>query len=316
MRTLVLVHLAFAGAVVAQTGIVVPAAAATRDGTTNAEAAGFTERRRQQVLIGTSLLSPLLGRTIDRLTFRRDGALPPLVAGQTRLQVSVSIAPFGSIEDTSLSFDANHGAPTTIVFDATVDLPAAPRLSHRNGATWSVPDIVTVPFSAPFTYPGGILCLEFRGEPVAGRASTWWPIDCESDGVRGRRTSLGPGCGRVASQAALTATAAESGLRPGATAELVHLTDSTAATILALAVQPLRDPFELAGLGAPGCWLHVLPDVTLPAPVTGSYFGRGIGSARCALRIPEGPASLGAVLYAQWFDATTHGLAASNGLQL
>jgi hypothetical protein len=316
MRHLVFGFLALVTCSYAQSSIVVPAAAAARDGTANSEAAGFTERRRQQFLIGPSLLGPMRGRAIQRLTFRRDGAQPPLVGGQTRLTVQLSVAPFGTIDASSVRFADNHGGSPQPSFDATLVLPDAPRLPHRHAATWAAPHVVSIPLAPAFRYEGGVLCIELRGEPVDGSRSTWWPIDCETDGVQGSRTVVGTGCGRVAAQASNTASVAERGLRPSATAELLHLTDASAVTVVGLSALPLATPIELAMLGAPGCWLQILPDVTVPVAVRGNHLGRGIGSARCALRIPNAPASLGASFYAQWFDATAQGLAVSNGLRL
>jgi len=260
------------------------------------------------------VLGPITGRTIDRLTLRRDGASPPLMRGQSRLKVSISVAPFASIDEASPRFAENRTEPAVIVFDATVNLPAAPRLPHRNAAGWTAPDVVTIPFSTGFRYDGGVLCIELEGEPAPGNTSTWWPIDCESDGIQGTRTVIGQGCGPV--PATPSATVAERSLRAGATPELLHVTTSDAASLLGLAIQPLSVPIDLTPFGAPGCVLHVAPDVAVPVGVRGNHLGRGIGSARCALHIPNGPASLGATLYVQWFDATPQGLAVSNGLRL
>lgn len=301
---------------VAQQALVLPAAAGAQDGTTNCTMAGFTGRYRQQVLIGPSLLGGALGQTISHITVRRDGAPLPLSAGTARWTVRIGRAPFAYVDALSSRFDDNLGAAGHVVFTGSVQLPAAPRLPHRNAATWSAPDAVTVAFTPAYRYAGGVLCIEIEGEPESGSASDWWPVDAETDGVRGRRTIVGQGCGPVAVQASNTATVDARELRADSTVRLLHLAEAGSVSLAAISAGALGSPIELGMFGAPGCWLQILPDLTVPVAVGGDPLRRNIGSALLPLRIPNAPASLGATFYAQWFDLGVRGLSVSNAVKL
>ena len=87
-------------------------------------------------------------------------------------------------------------------------------------------------------------------------------------------------------------------------------------TLAGISVGLLGSPIELNMLGAPGCWLQLLPDVVVPVAVRGNHLGRSIGSAEFPLRIPNAPTSLGACFYAQWFDVSVGGLTVSNAVKL
>ncbi|MEZ5963851.1 MAG: hypothetical protein R3F56_08410 [Planctomycetota bacterium] len=303
------------GPLVAQPAVV-PAAAASRDGSTNCSLAGFVGRHRQQTLIGSDLLRQMVGRSITDIAVRRDGSAPALSVGAALLTVRIGPTPFADVESLSSRFDDNLGPAGRVVFSGMVQLPAAPSLPNRNAATWMTPDAVSIPFAAPYACGAGTLCVQIDGEPVVGSESAWWPVDAEWDGIRGRRIIIGDGCGSAAANASHTATVSERELRPDSTARLQHLAESGALTVAAIAGSELSNPIELSMLGAPGCWLHLVPDVTLPLSVRGDPLGRGIGSAHLPLRLPNAPASLGAAFYVQWFDATARGIAASNALRL
>lgn len=202
----------------AQSYVTVPAAADARDGTGVGWVPGFERPGRIQFLIGEPLLVGALGRELRAMTFRRDGFEPARLAGQADLEVSLSTRPTLDPLDVSTRFVANRGVPT-MVFQGRVALPASPRLAQRDAAGWNTPHAVTITFAQPWTYPGGTLCIEVVGEPVAGATSPAWSIDLEVEATTGQRFVLGSGCGAVAARSVPQATvdaAAAAGRRDGA----------------------------------------------------------------------------------------------------
>ena len=297
----------------AQQVMVVPNGAAAVDGTTRGQLAGLEERFRQQFLFGDGLLQGLRRSQILSLAFRRDGHLRHQPGVTVQLQVALSTSTRDVAAAASV-FAVNRGA-VSVVYSGTLNVATSPRLSHRDAATWSTPDAITLPFLAPYVYQNGTLCIDIDGEPV-GAPSPWWPIDYETDSVTGIATRLGQACGVVANHASSSGMVDARTLRPGATASLVGVGAANSPNVLLLGTTQFNPPIDLTFLGAAGCWLHLTPDITIPGSIGPSFGARPIGLRVTALEVPAGPAALGACLYAQGAGVEATGLTTTAGLKL
>lgn len=304
--------LVLAACVAAQTQVTLPTTADSLDA--NWLGAGFETLQRQQVVLGPSVLTALAGRTIGEVRFRRDGSAATMHAGQARVTVTMSASPTLDPARVTPVFALNHGPTPVVVFAATLSLPSAPPLPHRDAATWTPPDAVVLPLVAPFSYAGGGLCAQFDIEPLAGNVSSWWILDRHRSGVGGSVRTIGVGCGPTALRTTRTAMVDASLARPGSTPRFLGIADAGALAVFAIAPQELVPGLDLGLIGAPGCILHLLPTVTVGAAVIERLRGRP-GGANVSLPIPHEPAYLGATLFTQW--AFWNGrLTTSNALQL
>lgn len=217
--------------------LTVPANAASRDGSGVLDAAGFEHGSRLQVLIGPSHLSSAVGSRLQALRLRRDGARFDLRPG--RVSVTLTASASSGLDPTrpSAVFANNHVAPPVELFQGEVALPPAPALANRDGATWQAPDVVTIPFAAPFPYGGGTLCLQLDMVPVDGQASTWWPLDAERSGPAGQALTRGRPCGEAARFSSRPASVDTRTLRIGSTALFASLGVPHSAAVL---IAPLR----------------------------------------------------------------------------
>ncbi|HLU40397.1 MAG TPA: hypothetical protein VK081_13510, partial [Planctomycetota bacterium] len=246
--------------VCAQQAVVVPPEAAAVDAATLTDLAGFHRRFVQQVVVRSSLLSGF--REFTALAVRRDGQFDrPLTGGRASLQVTLAPA-LTSPDRVAAVFAANRG-PATVVFDGEVVIPDSPALPHRNAATWSSPHAVEIQFSTPFVHAGGDLCIELRGEPVAGAASPWWPIDCALYPHDAQVTPIGQSCDPL-----LVASASRASLQPGGSAWLFATGAPTSAAVAVLGAEARIPGMSLTPIGAPGCHLYVEPMAMLATTFT------------------------------------------------
>lgn len=209
---------------------------------------------------------------------------------------------------------ADNRGQATLVFAGEVVLPDAPALPHRNAASWSSPHAVEVAFSSPFPYPGGDLCVEIDGDPVAGMASPWWPVDCALFTHDARTNSVGIPC-----DPALEVTAARAGMLPGNTAWLFAAGRPHTAGIVMLGAEPSLPGIPLDVIGATGCRAYVQPVVTLGVGF-GAATRRAAADAALTLQLPMASHLLGATLGVQWLGypspVNAAGLGLSAGLRL
>ena len=188
-------------------------------------------------------------------------------------------------------------------------------MANRDAALWTSPDAVAIVFAQPWTYPGGHLCIEIAGQPAPTAGAAFWSIDTETDGVTGQRVVLGTGCGPIAARATPQASVDARQLRPGSTARFTCAGEANATALLLLATTSLGSPIDLGALGAPGCELWVIPEITLPSVVGGSLNGRP-PATRQDVQLPWLPSFLGAALATQWLLVGVSGMTTSNALQL
>ncbi len=299
----------------AQQHVTVPPQAAKRDGIGVGWVPGFDQGGREQFLIGQSALTVLVGQRLNAITLRRDGFEAARRPGLVDLSVWLSVSPVADVREVSAMFAANRGASPVLVYQGRVALPASPRLLNRDAAQWATPDAVTISFAQPWTYPGGHLCVELAGQPVANSGAPFWSIDTETDAVAGQRSVIGTGCGPMAARATPQASVDPRQLRPGSTARFTCAGDANATAFLMIAATLLTNPIDLSAFGAPGCELWVIPDIMLARSIGGSLNGRP-PVTRLDLQLPPLTSFLGAGLASQWLLLSASGMTTSNALQV
>ncbi len=277
-----------------QAPVVLPPSCQQADGRSGGDWPGFTQRLRMQVLLGDQALTGLRNRSLQALAVRRDGQYLAAHAGG-RAQVVVvashaAVAPHAA----AASFANNRGSDAREVFRGEVDLPNAPALAHRDAISWQAPHAVEFPFSAPFAYQSGALCLDIDGAPVAGAAAPWWRIDYDLFTHDAQLAGLGQSCDPKTS-----ATASRESLVAGGTLRLIGVGPVGAVGFVALDGATLSPPWDLTPIGAPGCALHVLPTVLVGTAYQSPAVG-GYGPANVRLQLPTGSDLLGARLATQW----------------
>jgi hypothetical protein len=317
-RLVVLAVVALGGSLVSSRlsaqSMVVPPQATSTDAMTRGALPGLETRFRQQFLLGESLLSGMRAGTLTSLAFRRDGHLRAQPGSVASLRVTLSHGARGP-SDASARFAENRGLVTSTIYQGVLNVPSSPPLAHRDAATWAAPDAIVIPCAVPFAYPQGNLCIEVEGEP-AGAGSAWWPIDFATDAITGIATPLGQACGLAGQHANRSAMVDPRTLRPGATIRLVGLGQAHAASVLTIGAAQLTPPLDLGFLGAPGCELHVSPDVVLSGVLGGPIGARPLGLRALPLQLPGGPNALSACLFAQWVNLEGAGLATTAGLKM
>jgi hypothetical protein len=153
---------------------------------------------------------------------------------------------------------------------------------------------VTIPFSVPFSYMGGHLCIEIEGAPVTGAVSPWWRIDGEAFLHDAAVTVLGLDCDPKA-----TGFASRDTLLPGGTVRCVGTGPAGAMGVLMLGAATLGSGVDLGFLGAPGCVAHVQPLVSVGTVY--AYPGAdGYGSCNLELQLPDDRTLVGGTLLSQW----------------
>ncbi len=311
-----LIALALAACATGQQVITIPAGAIGRDGTGLLAGAGFEQPLREQFLFGATHLTGLVNRDLLALRMRRDGTPVEQKAGQLDLTLTVSASNLLDVRSPSPVFADNHRVPATTVFQGLVSLPHSLPLAHRHAATWSTPDAVTVPFAAPFRYLGGALCVQLDGVPRATLSSPWWPVDGERDLGTGVVTTIGQGCGPVAAIASRSAGVEARMLRVGSTPRFTALGQPGNPAFLFLSSQVLSPGVDLSFLGAPGCFVYVVPDTSIAAMVGRQIPGTIAGGASIEVTLPTLSGLLGATLHTQWAVLAGTRLTTTNALTL
>ncbi|MDA0375409.1 MAG: hypothetical protein O2865_16620 [Planctomycetota bacterium] len=302
--------LAPAPTVTAQQMHVVPADLASQEGTSSFGVPGPAHRAlRIQVIIGASELVPLIGKSVTGLWLRRDTSWEeelPAASGHVAIRIGSSARSPSSAEP---SFAANLPA-STLVFDGTVQLPAAPAVAEGS-VSWSPDQTVRFAFRSAFPYAGGDLALEFER---TGAPTTFWPADATEDQVSGTAVMVGTTCGPRASMQH-TAGVGPRGLVVGRTARF-HLVGTPMAPAWLMIGAGLRSvPVDLTALGAPGCALHVQPMTTLPTFLSTATDGvAGHGLTNVDVHLPPDPNLGGAILGAQFLEFGAQGLITSNAV--
>ena len=295
--------------------LTVPATAVGRDGLGLSHLAGVAGGRRQQFILGESLLSGLQGHEISSISFRRDGQPSILGSGQADLRVLISQGVLADAKKATMSFEANLGTTSTMVFQGQVNAPASPRPTNRDSVGFGVNDVITITLGQPYRYSSGTLCVDVAGTPVSNSTLRAWPIDVDRENVRGQITMLGQSCVQLAQTFNRHLSADPASLRAGSTMRLRGFAQANDTAILMLAATRLGSGINLGFLGSPNCNLWVLPDITLWTAVQPTTPGFP-AAANALLHIPHDAAFLGAAIHSQWLVVQGALLRTSEGASL
>jgi hypothetical protein len=304
----IVVGCCFAGFAAAQSvqHHVVPPAVASADGDSFAWLAGASAPLRQQHLVAASRLTGLVGRTLTALEFRRTAANEAYQGGAMALAVTVAHAPHGPLE-ASAAFADNLGGAGVAVFQGTVALPASPAVAG-GAPSWTPENVVRIPFTTPFAYLGGPLCIDVVGAQVAGQSTDWWMADAVSDPVVGAVADLGGGCGAYGGVSKRWSSVGAHTLLPGSFAQFEAIGPAWSFGVCAFGSRaPAPIPLAWLGFNSPaGCSLMLASvDALMVAPFLPAadaalqHLG---GHASLSLRVPNDPSVFGATLTTQWLE--------------
>lgn len=307
--------LALAGVLSAQQHLVVPAAFANQDGNCRDHVPGIMGARREQLLIGPSHLTGLVGRTLQALEFRRHAFAEPFTGGSANVSVSLSISPNDPLSSSS-SFQANVGANPVQVFQGVVTAPNSPTPTPAAAVDWTTDNVVRIAFQQPFVYTGGTLCIDMAGDKVAQAAQPFWTADAVLQDNDSAVVDLGPGTGPTANHLGQWSFVRKSELSPGATVEMFAC-GATVNFCVAMLGHPSAAPIPLnaLGIGAPGamCYLdqiyHSNFVMLAPTEVPGLTTTFGYWT----LWLPNQPFFLGVEIGTQWLELTNWNV--SNGIK-
>lgn len=302
----------------AQSFVVVPAAYTDDDALSYEWIAGATDPQRQQTLIGASHLQGLLGRTIVAIELRRTAATEAYQAGSMDLAVTLSTSPSDPLAPSN-QFADNVGLDALQVFQGTVTLPASPATGPaQTPVAWTPSNVVRIPFTTPFVYLGGTLCVDVVGTPIAGQ-TTWWMADAVEEVIPGTLAiEVSAGCGIYGGPQRQWSEVHERSLVPGGVG--VFRAQGTANGFgFAMFGMPAPTPIPLWMLGfpSPGCTLGL--DLGSPITMLPALFEpevhpllSGAAMAEVLLPLPVSAAVFGLQMATQWFDFAQ--LATSNTL--
>lgn len=298
--------------------VVVPAVHTNTDAISYGWIAGASRDVRQQTLVGPSHLQALLGHELLALELRRTAADETYQGGTAHLTVVLSTSPNEPLRTDPIYF-GNVGADAAQVFSGPVTLPTSPPDTGPN-VPWSPQNIVRIPFTAPFLYRGGTLCIDVVGQPIAGQNANWWMADAEFEDIQGSSLQIGSGCGAYGGAQHVWSFASDRTLLPGAHARFWAYGPPNGFALAAFGA-PAANPIPLQALGlpAPGCTMQLHPNLLLATTVAlfepeidPRLWSHG-GSAEARIWIPNAPWVFGLTLATQWLDLAQP--ATSNAIQ-
>lgn len=306
-----------AAAAAAQTSFVVPSGLANSTGnsSTNVLFAGPEKNRPVQPvhaqLIYNTADIPIAGGPLKSMSFRRanySASLPANPAASVTLALSLSVGPNAEMQ-VSESFAANVGSNATQVFNGTITLPPEAYSGPGPGPFWAL-----IPFQAPFLYiqsMGPALVADFQVTvytPLAPATDSWL-IDAQTMPQSGAHAIQGPSqvncksstggyCGAFGSAGlygpgapwsyTLGNSAAMFKLLPNAPGVMTYGTQGNGTVWNGLSL-----PFDLAPLGAPGCFWSTNIVLAIPIQVDAT----GVVTVR--VRVPNDPFLIGATFFDQ-----------------
>lgn len=307
--------LAFASFVSAQQHLVVPSGFANQDGNGRELVPGFVGSGREQLLVGASHLSAMVGKTIQAIEFRRHNFDAAFVGAAANVSVTMSISPQSPLQTSSV-FAQNAGPNPVQVFQGQVTAPSSPQPAANATIGWTNDNIVRVVFQTPFLYQGGTLCIDIAGVEVPQLPYARWTADAVFVPSDATVVDLGPGTGPHANHLGQWSFVGSSELSAGSHAEMLAVGGPYTFCVAMLGhAAPFPVPLNALGIGAPGamCYLDeiYLSQLTVlaPPPVPGLVLGVG----HWDLWLPNQPWILGAELASQWLELP--GWNVSNGIR-
>lgn len=286
---------------------VVPATYASTDAVSYEWIAGANADLRQQTLIGASHLTGLVNHPIHAIELRRTAANEIYQGGTANLAVTLSTSPNAPLS-CSQTYQNNVGPDALQVFAGPVTLPTSPATTGPTVA-WTPNNIVRIVFQTPFLYQGGTLLIDVVGQPIAGQNANWWMADAEFEDIKGTTTQVGPGCGAYGGPTHEWSHVARRTLLPGAHARFWAYGPPNGFAIAAFgAASPTPIPLASFGIPAPGCDMHLLPQlilsttVTMFEPESNPLLAPYGGVADIRIKLPADPWIFGMRLTTQWLE--------------
>lgn len=297
--------------------LVAPAAYTTTDAVAYEWLAGASRELRQQTLVGASHLTALVGHPLTAIELRRTAANEVYQGGTMQWTVTLSTAPHLPIEASAV-YAANVGGNAVQVFSGLVTLPTSPATTGPNVA-WTTDNVLRVPFTTPFVYTGGTLCIDVVGVPQAGQNAEWWMADAMFEDVGGTVVELGGGCGSYGGPGKEWSAVAPRSLVPGAYARMFAYGPPWSIGLVMIGSRsPVPIPLTWLGFDSPPECNLLLQTLELwqfewfvPEAHPGLLY-RG-GQASFHAKVPNLPQFLGMTLTTQWLEATQ--LVSSNAVE-
>ncbi len=293
---------------------VVPAAYAKVEGKSrNTYPFSYDEVRTQMIYNGKKL--GFSKGAITEVAFRRDGTYTSVFnAKKFPLKVWISKSP-NTDKSASVCFAQNRGPNPKLVFSGTLNLPQAGAPS-----TPPAPFSIVIPFSPPWIYTGGNICLEMVA-PGPYRYDRWMTDTFyNSEGGSGTRQMFGQACAPTGSGKTPRLSVSTFRLLIGKTAYIsLYAYRNNVPCFMFLGASKtawggLKLPYDLTALGATGCKVLTGADVILTATSHPSYSS---GSTYFCFFVPENPSFIGQHIYSQGFvidpKANAMGLLSTEG---
>jgi hypothetical protein len=301
---------------VGQQYTVVPAAYTNTDAISYEWIAGASRPLRQVTLVGSSHMQSMVGQVLTAIDLRRTHANEVYAGGTTDLTVSLSISPNAPLT-ASTTYADNVGPNPVQVWSGPLTLPTSPATTSASVA-WTTDNTLHIPFSTPFLYTGGTLCIDIVGQPVAGQNANWWMADAEFEDVAGSVVQIGAGCGAYGGPTHEWSFASARSLVPGAAARFFAYGPANSFGIVAFgAPNPVGVPLWAIGIPTPNCSFNLSTlDALMLAmfePQTHPLAAAMGGIAEVRVRIPNDPAVFGLSWATQWLEWSQ--MASSNTLQ-
>ncbi len=307
---LILVSLVLAGGVSAQLQeLQATAGHHTSDAPGFLWVSGFKEDgSTQQLIIDASLLTPMVGKTISSISFRRDVADPvPLVGSSVSFEVCVSTCRT-SVRSPSETLALNHGVNRLVVFSGQLQLPSSP--AYTGGSLWAPSNRVRVPFSSGFSYSGGDLCLEFSSALPNSYSQNSWAVDAVFSHEEGTVVAVGDSVAPVRAVVGSGGVKETSGaltrdLVAGGTGVFFAYGTPGANAFFLIGTKFLPQPLNLALVNSPQSNVLIEPVASFSStfgPLSSPHVAAYGGQAIAEFLLPADPSFLGAVLTAQWIE--------------
>ena len=306
-----IIAIAMASSLTAQSHIVVPSSYGTTDGNSHNWLGGASHLQRQQTLIGANHLSAMVNKTISAIEFRRTAGNQTFAGGTANMTVTISTST-STTKDVSSTFANNIGSAPVQVFSGNVTLPTSPPTVGPT-VNWTPNNVVLISFTTPFLYTGGRLCIDITGTPIAGQEANWWMADAVFEDIPGTVTDLGGGCGTYSDRASIQ----DYSLMVGGYAHMTAFGSPLGLAIAAIGAPGTPLPLSALGFTPPGNCNLMLSSLMILEPMlfipdSNPIVAANGGRADFELKIPNIPGAQGLTLATQWFDwsetATTRAL--------
>ncbi len=306
MRRTLFVTLFLAGALGAQSTVVVPGGFANKEGGSYHWMVGrYAIGRAQQIYAKSAMPSTPI--VIKAFKFRRDGTRTTAYeAHKYAYEVSMSNRAVDPPSQCGFGWAGNHGADLTKVMNKkTIDWPALPKPT-----TPPAPFSILFALDKPFPYKGKAFVIDFKSVPPANvtKYYYYWYTDAEyySSGWKSYSVVSPTNIGKSCRPKGATMDPANYGYYPypGSPLWFYSYWRINKANIPAMLFLGSSDkkwgtinlPFDLSPLGAPGCNLYV--DMVM------AFISKTNASGRADFKlgsIPVDPTLTGQVFYNQQF---------------